>query len=136
MPTSGEAAYVDSSALVKLFVPEPETAALTAYLATRLHRVSALLLRTETLRAAVRASLSPSRMLLVHSILDSIAYLPADVALSDEAGMMPPPDLRSLDALHLAAARRLGSRLESLVTYDQRLASAAAWYGITVVSPA
>ena len=44
-------------------------------------------------------------------------------------------ELRSLDAIHLASARTLGRKLEAVVTYDQRLASAAAWYGMPVVSP-
>jgi len=132
---NGDAVYLDSSAFVKLFLPEPDSAALTRYLASRPLRVSALLLRTETLRAAVRATLSPQRMLLVRTLLDGLVFIGADVTLSDEAGIMRPPELRSLDAIHLASARTLGRKLEALVTYDQRLGGAAAWYGITVVSP-
>ena len=132
---NGDAVYLDSSAFVKLFLPEPDSAALTRYLASRPLRVSALLLRTETLRAAVRATLSPQRMLLVRRLLDGLVFIGADVTLSDEAGIMHPPELRSLDAIHLASARTLGRKLEALVTYDQRLAGAAAWYGMTVVSP-
>ena len=132
---NGDAVYLDSSAFVKLFLPEPDSAALTRYLASRPLRVSALLLRTETLRAAVRATLSPQRMLLVRTLLDGLVFIGSDVTLSDEAGIMRPPELRSLDAIHLASARTLGRKLEALVTYDQRLGGAAAWYGITVVSP-
>ena len=124
-----------AKASVKLFVAEPDSAALTRYLASRPLRVSALLLRTEVLRAAVRATLSPQRMLLVRALLDSLVFIGADVTLSDEAGIMRPPELRSLDAIHLATARTLGRKLEALVTYDQRLAGAAAWYGMPVVSP-
>ena len=127
--------YVDSSAFVKLFLPEPESPALTSYLTSRTHRVSATLLRTEALRAAVRAVLSPQRMILVRMLLDGLSFIPADATLADEAGLLRPPDLRSLDAIHLAAARSLGSRLGGLITYDQRLAAAAAWYGLRVVSP-
>jgi predicted nucleic acid-binding protein len=132
---SDEAVYVDSSAFVKLFLPEPDTPALTHYLASRPRRVSALLLRTESLRAAVRATLSPQRMVLVRRLLDGMTLIPADLALSDQAGMLQPPELRSLDAIHLATARSLGTRLEALVTYDQRLAGAATWWGIRVESP-
>jgi predicted nucleic acid-binding protein len=132
---NGDAIYLDSSAFVKLFLPESDSAALTRYLAARPLRVSALLLRTETLRAAVRATLSPQRMLLVRALLDGLVFIGADVTLSDEAGIMSPPELRSLDAIHLASARTLGRKLEALVTYDQRLAGAAAWYGMPVVSP-
>jgi predicted nucleic acid-binding protein len=132
---NGDAVYLDSSAFVKLFLPEPDSAALTQYLAARPLRVSALLLRTEALRAAVRATLSPQRMLLVRALLDGLVFIGADVTLSDEAGIMSPPELRSLEAIHLASARTLGTKLEALVTYDQRLAGAAAWYGIPVASP-
>jgi uncharacterized protein len=132
---NGEAVYLDSSAFVKLFLPEPDSAALARYLASRPLRVSAMLLRTEVLRAAVRATLSPQRMLLVRGLLDSLVYIGADVTLSDEAGIMRPAELRYLDAVHLASARTVGRKLEALVTYDQRLAGAAAWYGMPVVSP-
>ncbi len=132
---NGDVIYVDTSAVVKLFLPEPDTPALTRYLASRPHRVSAVLLRTEALRAAVRATLSPQRMLVVRALLDSLSYVAADHALSDEAGILRPPELRSLDAIHLATARAMGTNLLALVTYDARLADAAAWYGMPVASP-
>ena len=132
---SGDVVYLDSSAFVKLFLPEPDSPVLTRYLASRPHRVSAMLLRTEVLRTAVRATLSPQRMLLVRALLDSVSLVAADLTLSDEAGILHPPDLRSVDAIHLATARSLGTNLGALVTYDQRLAGAAAWYGLPVASP-
>ena len=132
---NGDAVCLDSSAFVKLFLPEPDSAALTRYLASRPLRVSALLLRTEVLRAAVRATLSPQRMVLVRALLDGLVFIGADVTLSDKAGIMRPPELPSLDAVHLASARTMGRKLQAMVTYDQRLAGAAAWYGMPVVSP-
>jgi uncharacterized protein len=132
---SGEAVYLDSSAFVKLFLPEPDAPALTSYLASRPRRISAMLLRTEVLRTAVRANLSPQRMQLVRALLDSVSFIAADLTLSDEAGILRPPELRSLDAIHLATARSLGTDVAALVTYDQRLAEAAAWYGMPVASP-
>jgi predicted nucleic acid-binding protein len=122
---NGEVVYLDSSAFVKLFLPEPDAPALTRYLASRPRRVSAMLLRTEALRTAIRAALSPQRMLLVRALLESVSFIVADQALSDEAGILQPPELRSLDAIHLATARALGTNLSALVTYDQRLADAA-----------
>jgi uncharacterized protein len=132
---NGDAVYLDSSAFVKLFLPEPDSPALTRYLASRPQRVSAVLLRTEALRTAIRAMLSPQRMLLVRALLDSVSFITADLTLSDEAGVLRPPELRSVDAIHLATARSIGTNLEALVTYDQRLAGAAAWYGMRVESP-
>src|SRR2546429_9734972 len=132
---SGDVVYLDSSAFVKLFLPEPDPPVLTRYLASRPHRVSAMLLRTEVLRTAVRATLSPQRMLLVRALLDSVSLVAADLTLSDEAGILHPPDLRSVDAIHLATARSLGTNLGALVTYDQRLAGAAASYAPPGASP-
>ncbi|MBK5250721.1 MAG: VapC toxin family PIN domain ribonuclease, partial [Actinomycetales bacterium] len=43
--------------------------------------------------------------------------------------------LRSLDAVHLAAALSLGDDLEGIVTYDDRLAEAAQANGVPVASP-
>ena len=132
---NGKAVYVDSSAFVKLFVLEPESEALLDFLTPREPRVSSLLLRTEVLRAAMRATLTPRRMHQVYALLDAVQLIPMDVAISDAAGTLHPPELRSLDAIHLATARLLGSDLEALVTYDARLADAATWYGLTVVRP-
>ena len=41
--------------------------------------------------------------------------------------------LRTLDTLHLAAARRIGAPGISLLTYDQRLAEVARGLGMLVV---
>jgi predicted nucleic acid-binding protein len=132
---SDDIVYIDSSAFVKLFLPEPESPDLKRFIEAHPHRVSAMLLRTEVIRAAVRATLSPQRMLLVRRLLDGVSFLTADRDLSDDAGTLHPPELRSLDAIHLAAARSLGTELSALVTYDARLAQAATWYGLPVLTP-
>ncbi|MGH7881944.1 MAG: type II toxin-antitoxin system VapC family toxin [Candidatus Dormibacteraceae bacterium] len=131
----GEVVYLDSSAFIKLFLSELDSPALIRYLEARPYQVSAMLLRTEVLRAAVRTSLSAQQMNSVRELLDRVDLIQADTTLSDEAGVLNPSDLRSLDAIHLATARSLGSQLGALATYDRRLAVAAAWYGLPVVSP-
>jgi len=50
-----------------------------------------------------------------------------------EAGLFPGAALRSLDALHLAAAVRLGA--DAVVTYDARMATSARGLGLAVVAP-
>ncbi len=90
-------------------------------------RVSALPLRTEVLRAAVRPNLSPQRIRPVRALLDGLVCIGTDVTLRDEARILRPPELRSLHAIHLASTRTLGRELEALVCYDMRLAEAAAW---------
>jgi predicted nucleic acid-binding protein len=43
--------------------------------------------------------------------------------------------LRSLDALHLAAAQLFGDELTAVVTYDRRMAAAAGLVALTVAAP-
>lgn len=55
--------------------------------------------------------------------------------LLEQAGVLTPPDLRSLDAIHVAAALSLGDDLGDLVTYDARMAVAAQARGLNVIAP-
>jgi predicted nucleic acid-binding protein len=126
--------YLDSSAIVKLAVEEPESRALRGYL--RRHRawVSSALARTEVARA-----LLPSGQDAVQRGNDVLARMDL-IRVSDRvlaaAGNILPADLRSLDALHLASARELGTDLGRMVTYDARMAAAARAQGWSVVAPA
>ena len=129
---SGRAVYLDSSAFVKLVVPEAETAALNAYLRRWSLAVSAGLLRTEALLAATRAS--PATVLAVRRALRDVAFIELGRDLLDQAGTLTPA-LRSLDAVHVAAALSLGDDLDELVTYDARMAAAATAAGLLVASP-
>jgi len=54
----------------------------------------------------------------------------------EAAASVGPQTLRSLDAIHLATAQELGDDLGVLITYDRRLAEAAAELGLPVASPA
>ncbi len=95
--------YLDTSALVKLVVEEPETDALRGWLAeTDGEWVSSDLTRTELLRAVRRAV--PDRLVLARQVLDSIALVDLRTSIFDEASRLDPPHLRTRDALHLASA--------------------------------
>jgi predicted nucleic acid-binding protein len=127
--------YLDTSALVKLVVAEPETAALQSWLsASDREPVASDLVRTELLRA-VRRSI-PSRMERAREVLNSVTLLAISTATFEEAGRLEPPAMRSIDALHLAVALELGDDLEGVVTYDDRLADAARHQGVHVEAPA
>jgi uncharacterized protein len=52
------------------------------------------------------------------------------------AGRLLPPNLRAIDAIHLASALALGDELDSIVTYDVRMQAAARGLGIAVEAPA
>ena len=56
-------------------------------------------------------------------------------AVLEQAGRLDPAIVRSLDAIHLAAALMLGDDLEAFVTYYERLAEAARANGVAVVAP-
>lgn len=126
--------YMDTSALVKLVVAEPETDALRSWIAgVNSELVAADLVRTELWRVVRRAV--PDRALLAAQVLDSLTLVEVRASLFSQAGRLDPPELRSFDAIHLAAALDLGDDLEAMVTYDARLAQAAAVNGVTVVAP-
>lgn len=127
--------YLDTSALVKLVVSENETAALRAWLGTAERvPVSCDLARTELLRATRRAA--PDRLVQARAVLDSVTLIEVTTSIFEEAGRLDPTVLRSLDAVHLAAALSLGDDLEAIVTYDDRLAQAARANGIPVAAAA
>ena len=139
MPRSGEASarravYLDSSALVKLVVAEPESAALRRWVRTRPLRVSCALARVEVLRAV--RSHGDRAAALAHRVLSGVRLLRLDDDLLDRAAALDPAILRSLDAIHLAAAATFGASLEAVVTYDVRMTDAAALAGLPVASPA
>jgi predicted nucleic acid-binding protein len=126
--------YLDSSALVKLVVLEPESRALRAYLRREPERVSCGLARTEVLRAV--RPLGPAAIETARRLLRSVNLVRLDDTLLDAAGVLEPLALRSLDAVHLAAAQLVAPALRAVVTYDRRMADAAAALGFPVAAPA
>jgi len=131
---SGRTAYLDTSAFLKLVVSEEETAALRAFLIRWPERMSASLLRVEAVRA-LRRSGYDALVGDARRLLRSLRLIHLDEPLLDRAAELRPRELRSLDAVHLAAALTVGSDLGILVTYDSRLAAAARQSGIDVDSP-
>jgi predicted nucleic acid-binding protein len=127
--------YLDTSALVKLVVAEAETDALRAWInAASSPLVSCDLARAELLRAVRRST--PERVMQARAVLDSISLFAVTAATFESAGRLDPTILRTLDAIHVAAALELGDDLSSIVTYDERLAAAAHANGIAVTAPA
>lgn len=127
------ATYLDSSAIVKLAVREPESVALRRYLRRRRPLVSSALARAEVLRALLPAgedAVAAGRRVLMRVELVRISN-----RVLDAAALLLPADVRSLDAVHLATAELLGEALGALVTYDDRMAEAATQSGRRVVTP-
>ncbi|GAB3504449.1 type II toxin-antitoxin system VapC family toxin [Amycolatopsis cihanbeyliensis] len=126
--------YVETSAAVKLLVEEPESAALAGYLDGQVNDgvelISSVLLETELRRFAARHDLPQSA---VSALLDRLAIADVDRAIFFEAGILPGPHLRSLDALHIAVAVRTES--DSMIAYDTRQTEAARTVGLRVTAP-
>lgn len=126
--------YVDSSALVKLVQKEPESAALRRYL--RRHRAiltaTSALARVEVVRAVAPDSRAVA---LARRQLSRFHQFDLDRELLDRAAAMSTEaPLRSLDAIHLAAAQTLPG-LRAVVTYDLRMQVAADALGLPVDAP-
>lgn len=128
------AVYLDSSALAKLVLEEDESGALQAWLDAQpgLHATCDLA-RTETVRAVGR--MAPADLPKAHDLLRQMTIGEVSQDTFAAASRLGPPELRSLDAIHLASALELGDALDAFVTYDERLAEAATMLGLPVVAP-
>ena len=127
--------YLDTSAMAKLLVVEAETVALQEWL-TEHHEypmVTSTIGSIELQRVARR--LSASAEMEARRFLKGLGKIVLDENVIADAGDIGPTSLRTLDAIHLAAARLCGGLLVGLVTYDQRLTEAASDLGLPVISP-
>lgn len=124
--------YLDTSAFLKLVVDEEDSSAMRAWHSANNGLWSSQLLCTEALRAAQRLRVDVRS---IEEALDTVSLVLPSVATYASAGRMQPTGLRSHDALHLAVALEIGSDLEGMVVYGQRLTDAACAASIEVVSP-
>lgn len=126
--------YFDSSALVKLVLDEEGSAAMRQYILGQDRAVSCSLVRVELPRAVRMRGANAIEQ--ARRVLEDLDLVRIDDALLDAAAALPVSGLRSLDAIHLAAALTLrSSGLAALVTYDARMARAAGLLGLEVVAP-
>jgi predicted nucleic acid-binding protein len=125
--------YLDTSAALKLVLPEPETESLELWIAERagVPRVSSRLLRIEMLRAVARNA--PHRMSRANAVLSAVALLSMD-DIAPTAEVIGDQMLRSLDAIHLATAHEVRTDLTAFVCYDKRLCDSAHALGLPVAT--
>jgi uncharacterized protein len=131
---SADAWYLDSSALVKTIREEPESRALVTWLLGKERLVACELVRVEVVRAVRRSDQASAQR--AREALSTLGMIPVDRTLYEVAADLGPPLLRTLDALHLAAALLVGASLVAVVTYDARMADAARVLGLAVEAPA
>lgn len=125
--------YLDASAMVTLVVERTHVDELRGFLnshATERTHTSTIGF-IETARTCNLVGSFPG---LLADLLAEHRELPVTDTIRDEAARLP-GTLRSLDAIHVATAARLGSHLSALATYDHRMADAARDAGLPVVMP-
>lgn len=131
--------YVDTSALVKLFVEEAESTELERELLTRGELVSSEIVQIELGRAIARARTDPQAVVAddfeILRYISGVSVVPLDDDIRARAASIAPMELRTLDAIHLASALSLGDDIDALIAYDHRLQAAAKSAGLTVLAP-
>lgn len=127
--------YLDSAALVKLIRFEDATRELTDWLNARADSplLSSALAEVEVARALRRVA--PDAVGAAAQTFAHLYRVEIDAAIRADAGALADPDVRSLDAIHLATARAVGTELVALVSYDRRLLRAADALGLPTASP-
>jgi uncharacterized protein len=128
--------YLDSSALVKLAVTEPESAALIEWLghSANLVRVSSPIVRVEVPRAVWRAD--PGSLPQAYAVVRRVRDIRITASVLSRAASARPVTLRALDAIHLASALTIRHDLTALVSYDKWLLAAGQEAGLPTASPA
>lgn len=125
--------YVETSAAAKLLKREPESAVVREFIAQLIDDehlvVSGRILETELRRVAVRQGIDQNKASEVLELLDALEH---DRSQFRQAGTIGGEHVRSLDALHLAAAMRVGA--DAMLTFDERLERACELVGLPVLS--
>jgi predicted nucleic acid-binding protein len=126
--------YLDTSALVKLVIEEVESPHLEQWLVYQEQPFTTSVLgRVELIRACRR--IDPAAVATANLLLADLPIVPMTSLIYETAENIGPPTLRTLDALHLAAAFEMGDALTSFVAYDKRLRDAAALANLPVNTP-
>jgi predicted nucleic acid-binding protein len=125
------ATFLDSSAIVKLVLEEPESQALIDFLDGQ-RQVEASELSIAEVGRAVRR-LDPE--FDEAEALDALSLHRVTTDVLRRAARLQPAGLRALDAIHLATALSHGDGDVQVVTYDDRLAAVARAHGLRVVHP-
>lgn len=129
--------YVDTSALLKRYVDEPDSEAADAILASDDSLVTARHTVVEVRRNLARllegADATAARAAFIEDLAAFGIVELDEVTCEGAAGIAELTGARTLDALHLAAAQRAGGSAVGFVTFDVRQAQAARTLGMTVL---
>lgn len=128
------AAYVDASALVKLFKAERETAAFRAAMSDWPVQVASELIRVEAVCTARRLG-GEEALRRAEAALERINLIPLSPEIVELATAAHAPPLRATDAIHLATALTIREDLGVLFVYDSDLHAAALACQLNAVAP-
>ena len=125
--------YLDTSAVGRVLLAEPDSEAILAEVGRFERRMASRLLAVELRRLALRHRLRDA----ADRLLAAISLLPLSEATLAAAGSIEPASVATLDAIHLAAAVELfdADLIDTVLTYDERLAEGAGHHGLTVLAP-
>jgi len=125
--------YLDTSALGRVLLAEPDSEAILAEVGRFERRMASRLLAVELRRLALRHRLRDA----ADRLLAAISLLPLSEATLAAAESIEPASAATLDAIHLAAALELfdADLIDTVLTYDERLAEGAGHHGLTVLAP-
>jgi predicted nucleic acid-binding protein len=126
------ALYMDSSALVKLVIREIGTDQLRGFIRDQ-EMVTSQISRVELVRAVARSQ--PDSVEAALDLLGELTLVAVNRVIASRAAWVPPPALRSLDALHVASASAMRDSLDAFVTYDHRMIDAGRIAGLRIASP-
>jgi predicted nucleic acid-binding protein len=127
--------YLDASAMVKLVAAEQESPALIDWLNNRPdeHLATSAIGHIELIRVATRAG--PAATATARTVAATVDSLVLTDAIAALAQTIPPVELRTLDAIHLATAHTHRRGLVAFCAYDRRLIEAAQSQDLPLVSP-
>jgi uncharacterized protein len=126
--------YLDTSALGRVVLDEPDSDAIGAALAAFDAVVSSRLLGIELHRVGLRTGIAREE---IETWLAGVSLVPMDDAVLSAAEVVSPASVATLDAIHLATAVRLAAsgHVASIMTFDARLAEGAREHGLAVIAP-
>jgi predicted nucleic acid-binding protein len=128
------AAYVDASALVKLFKAERETESFRAALADWPVQVSSELIRVEAVCTARRLG-DQDILQRASAALERLNLVPISPEIIELATDAYAPPLRAMDAIHLATAITMREDLGAVFVYDNDLCAAARAHDLNPLAP-
>lgn len=125
--------YVDTSALGRVLLGEPDAEAILDVLGGYDARWSSALLIVELRRLARREGFEQA----AEQAIARTRLLDVDRAVMERASRLDPLEVRSLDAIHLDAAVTLAGRgqIAAVLTYDRQLQAGCAHHGLAVEAP-